>query len=758
MRRRTAWTGIGIAAALAAGGCSAAPGGAHKPLQAATHRGSGAIRLAAFDGYEQLLAAVRAQATAAVGPYGLSGTGGAVPATPDMRAAGPLAGAAAHAASASAAPAPGTETTTGLPTFSSTNNQEVGVDELDLAKTDGSLLVALRRTGPALQVADVGAAPRLRGSLSLASLGAPDGLFLVGHRAVVLLRQMADVTPAPPASPPSTSAPADVAPIQAAAATTVVAVVSLTDPDHPAIERSFTIQGDEVDARLIGGHVEVVVTSAPHLPFVVPSSTSAAALGDAQAANRAVIAAAPVGDFLPVVTASSGTAATTPACTKTMHTAAATGLDSVSVVPIDPAAAQPELAVTVLGDASTVYAGATSLYVATTDRSAPVPVPGPPVPEPMPMIPSAGGAPVPATSQVSSSSGTGSDESTTIHGFDLSDPSAPRYVGSGTVPGTLIGQYALSDYQGYLRVATTVGTPSPAPAEGTAPATPSDNRITVLHGDGGSLVPVGSASGLGAGEKIYAVRYVGPLAYVVTFRQTDPLYVVDLSDPAHPHAAGQLALTGYSSFLQPVGGNHLLGIGQAVDANLRTSGLQVSLFDVTDPSHPSLVSKLVLAGAGSSAEDDPHALLYWAPAGLAVMPLQQYDPAGGGAPTSPFDGAVAFHVGPGSLTEAGRVSQPATAPTPVPVDPAPGEPPVAPMPMPVAPVPVPAPMVPGTTGGGSAPGAVGSGVALGVAMPYGGTAIERELVVGSMLYTVSEAGIMVSDLGTFAQQAWMAYA
>ena len=108
--------------------------------------------------------------------------------------------------------------------------------------------------------------------------------------------------------------------------------------------------------------------------------------------------------------------------------------------------------------------------------------------------------------------------------------------------GTLIGQYALSEYQGYLRVATTVGAPSPAPEDGVAPGAPSDNRVTVLQPQNGALVTVGSLGGLGSGEKIYAVRFIGTLGFVVTFRQTDPLYVVDVSVPlraaGQPNAAG----------------------------------------------------------------------------------------------------------------------------------------------------------------------------------------------------------------------------
>ena len=309
------------------------------------------------------------------------------------------------------------------------------------------------------------------------------------------------------------------------------------------------------------------------------------------------------------------------------------------------------------------------------------------------------------------------------------------------MPGTLIGQYALSEYQGYLRVATTVGAPSPAPEDGVAPGAPSDNRVTVLQPQNGALVTVGSLGGLGSGEKIYAVRFIGTLGFVVTFRQTDPLYVVDVSVPTDPHTAGQLELTGYSSFLQPVGNGQMLGIGQAVDQNLRVTGLQVSLFNVTDPNSPTLVSKLVYPDGNSPAENDPHALLYWAPSGLAILPVElpggspypgaTVAPSSDGPFNGPFNGAVALRVTTGGVTEAARLSQP----------------------MPSA-----APSA-GSTGGASSAGGIGGGAqfepSIAPYLPNAG--IERAVVVGNTVYTVSESGIMASDLTSFAQVAWLPY-
>jgi uncharacterized secreted protein with C-terminal beta-propeller domain len=709
-------------------------------------------RLASYTDCTDLVGQLQHQALAHVGPYGLQGGADVVRSEPAVPTGAPGLPEAAAPAAAGAAPFEGATASTaagtaggsagvsgqGGPGFSTTNNQEQGVDEPDIAKTDGTLLVTLRGYGDTLQVADVGSSPRLRGALALTSLVQGTGLFLVGQDAVVLGRKTTLPTPVPGETVPPAAgtgaarpAPSMVAPAIAVAPTgTDVVVVDLSDPDHPRVARSFSVQGDLVDARLIGGTVEVVVRSTPHLPFVTPADGSAGALAAATAANRGVVLSSGPSSWLPSVTSEPSGTTTVAPCSAAMHAADPTGttgtattgttspttVSTVGIVPIDPTSDQPGAEVTVVGDASTVYASATSLYVATSSAPQPLVEPGAPVPM--------------GTSAASDQS---PPDSTTIDAFDLSDPATPRYVGSGQVPGTLIGQYALSEYRGDLRVATTVGWATPPPGEGTAPATPSDSRVTVLSAQSGALVQVGSVTGLGAGEKIYAVRFVGPLGYVVTFRQTDPLYVVDLSDPANPRLAGQLPLTGYSSFLQPLGNGLVLGVGQNVDDNLRRTGLQVSLFDVSDPANPKLLSKDVLAGASSNAEQDPHALLFWAATGTVVLPVVQWQaqpvPVDGGAEVAPgaeFSGAMVWKLAGASLSESGRITQPVPA-------------------------------------AASAPGAVaGQGAGAAVRTDVGGMAamapqIERALVVGDKLYTVSEGGILQSDLSTLAPGAFMAY-
>jgi len=151
---------------------------------------------------------------------------------------------------------------------------------------------------------------------------------------------------------------------------------------------------------------------------------------------------------------------------------------------------------------------------------------------------------------------------------------------------------------------------------------------------------------------VRAVRYVGERAYVVTFRNIDPLFAFDLSDPAAPRVAGELEIPGFSTYMHPVDERHLLTLGSD-----GASGMQLQLFDVGDLAQPRLLHRYALgvpAGYTSSmAASDPHAFTYYAPRGLLAVPLSiwSYD-----APAQSFNGIAAFHVDVSDgIRELGRI-------------------------------------------------------------------------------------------------------
>jgi uncharacterized secreted protein with C-terminal beta-propeller domain len=156
-----------------------------------------------------------------------------------------------------------------------------------------------------------------------------------------------------------------------------------------------------------------------------------------------------------------------------------------------------------------------------------------------------------------------------------------------------------------------------------------------MRQSGDELDVIGSVTNLAHGESLRAARFVGDdRAYLVTFKQVDPLFTVDLTDPAHPRVAGELKIPGFSSYLQPVGDDLLLGLGRDVDADTnRDNGLQLSLFDVSDAAHPKrlAVTRLATSWSSSEAEAEPHAFSYFAEAGLLAIPVQSVSDDASGA-------------------------------------------------------------------------------------------------------------------------------
>jgi uncharacterized secreted protein with C-terminal beta-propeller domain len=216
------------------------------------------------------------------------------------------------------------------------------------------------------------------------------------------------------------------------------------------------------------------------------------------------------------------------------------------------------------------------------------------------------------------------------------------------VDGWLLNQYSMSEWDGHLRVATTSENPWDRAAQ-----TRSESAVFVLRQKGGDLVETGHVGGLGKGERIYSVRFVGGTGYVVTFRQTDPLYTVDLRNPQSPKVLGELKITGYSAYLHPAGDGRLIGIGQEASEQGRVQGTQVSLFDVSDLAAPKRLAQYHLKNVRSEAETDPHAFLYWPKTGLLAVPLWS-----GAQP-----GLLVLSVNDASINERGAITH--TGPTPV---------------------------------------------------------------------------------------------
>jgi len=185
--------------------------------------------------------------------------------------------------------------------------------------------------------------------------------------------------------------------------------------------------------------------------------------------------------------------------------------------------------------------------------------------------------------------------STEIVKIDLDDFDV---VADGIVPGYPLNQFALDEYDGHLRIATTIG--ERGGMWGWNSSQDSANDVYVLDDD---LDIVGSIKDLGLTERVYSARFIGNKGYIVTFRQTDPFYILDLSDPKKPEMTGELKIPGYSSYLHPVKDDLILGIGK------EGSKVKLSLFDVSDSTDPKEVDKYMLDEYHSEALHNHHAFM-----------------------------------------------------------------------------------------------------------------------------------------------------
>jgi len=526
------------------------------------------------------------------------------------------------------------------PDFSQTNVQEAGVDEPDIVKTNGRTVFAI--AGGELHAVDVtGAAPRLVGTFKL------DGayghqLLLRGDRLLVMSNSYGGV---PMASD-----------VILSAAQAVISELDVSDPAAMKVRRTMTMEGAFVDARLTGGTARVVVGASPNV------------------IRPAAVGRAPLRSFVPQTVLRSKLSGKTfrrsvVSCDDVRHPRRFSGLDLLTVLTIDLDKGLFNVdRDAIMAGAQTVYASKTGLYVASQRYSASL----------------ESGRAVPQRSR------------TDISKFDISRPDVTSFASTGSVAGFVLNQYSMSEFDGALRVASTE---EPVWFEGRQDGE-SESFVSVLAEHGRSLDLLGRAGGLGRGERIYAVRFVGDKGYVVTFRQTDPLYTLDLSKKTEPRVVGELKILGYSAYLHPISDDLLLGVGQDATEQGRTLGTQLSLFDVSNPRLPARKANVSLAGASSTAEFDPHAFLFWNPTRLAVIPLTRYGVAG-----ARFSGAVGFRIGMANIAEAGRITHPAE----------PGE-------------------------GGYTPD------------------IGRSLVIGDALYTLSYAGLAANRLDNLASLSFTAFA
>ncbi len=547
--------------------------------------------LVRFDDCDTLLDHLHAEYSARVGPWGFDQGGWFGPV--GARRGGDLEMAEAAMAddddgAASAAPVEGVD-------FSGTNVQEAGVDEADIVKTDGRRIFTL--SSGRLVVVDA-AGRHTVGSVAVAE-GWGRELFSDGDSLLLITRSHSE---------------------SGDGSETVLQRIDVSGA--PRIIETLRVQSNYISARSVGGNARVILRYDPqwNFPFVFPQNESATDV--AETANRAAVLNSTLDDWLPhytLGTADSSTGSLMVPCDDVHAPSVFSGFGVTTVISVPIGGDfDPSSSTAVMAPGDTVYASTGSLYVATT--------------------------------RWIDSDDFGDDDDwnedlwrdawqerrTSVHRFDISGDAAV-YTSSGEVLGVIRNQFSLSEHNGYLRIVTTVGDPW---------GEESESQVRVLSTDGDVLAEVGSVGDIGRGENVQSVRFVGDVGYVVTFRQIDPFYTIDLSDPTDPRILGELKIPGFSSYLHPISDTLVLGVGSDADDEGRVTGAKVSLFDVSDLTEPLEVAVWTAPDGWNDVGWDHRAFLWWAPEELAVIPVTVWNE---------WSGAVVLRVTDGTITEVGRV-------------------------------------------------------------------------------------------------------
>lgn len=490
-----------------------------------------------------------------------------------------------------------------------TNLQEEGVDEADLVKTDGKTAFAI--VGGKVRAVRVWPFSQFGELSAIEPSGTPKGMYLADGRLVVV----------------STTASSGTAAV-------IEEVYDVASPAKPILINQKAYPGSLLDSRRIGSKLHLVFQNdivKPDLEYELgipdeelPECNDGAEPNPTQRVlegvermkreNRAAIETLSLKDLLPITgDASFG------GCGSVSRSAASSGFSLLTIVTDDFKGGGAPSSVSILGDGGAVYASRSSLSIA------------------------AGATPFGWWSYEA----TDFEDATVVHRFSL-EGGVPAYSGSGKVDGHLVrndyagargserfsmAQFAMSEYGGMLRIATTVG-------EVWGGST-SDSRVSVLDVSSPALAKVGEVTGLGKGEKIHAVRFIGDRAYVVTFKKTDPLFVVDLSDPAAPAVAGELHVPGFSTYLHPFDETHIIGLGFGADDMgdfAWTQGLKLALFDVADPASPKEVGhrEIGTRGSYSAAIEEHHAFTLDRGRGMIALPVEICEGGGVGSQNGTF--------------------------------------------------------------------------------------------------------------------------
>ncbi|KIL43478.1 hypothetical protein KP77_31840 [Jeotgalibacillus alimentarius] len=446
-----------------------------------------------------------------------------------------------------------------------TNNQVEGVEEADLVQTDGEFIYTLYRNEEIRihQIAEDNSAELIQTiPLSEGNFYGTE-LYLQDDLLVVV----GDYWYSEPGQEIST---------------TTAKIYNVADPAAPSMSREFSSEGYLASSRMVGDILYMVTNHHPNV-WIMQEETDAEVRLQPYIKDSAVsdeFFEQPVDQIQKLPETDSAEYAT------------------ISAIPVN----EPETEATVhsyLGSSGQLYMSAENLYIAAAQYS---------FFTTMEIMPAGG-----------------MNDETEIYKFSI-DGLDVQFAAQGKVPGRVLNQFSMDEYNGYFRVATTDGSMW-------SEDQPSTNNLYILDSQ---MALTGSVEDLAPGERIYSARFMGDKAYIVTFRETDPLFVIDTVDPANPEVLGELKIPGFSSYLHPLGENHLIGFGTETSLEeskpgeapiVRQEGMKISLFDITDFNNPVEKDVEVIGGRGtySPIQYDHKALFRHNERGLYGFPVMLYD-------------------------------------------------------------------------------------------------------------------------------------
>jgi hypothetical protein len=540
----------------------------------------------------------------------------------------------------------------GIDNGTQTNVQVAGVDEADTIEFhDGWIHILQARRGSQELISVSSETPELLAvEMSMELQGEPAGMFVDNGRAVVFSR-LYDAGPEfgnaeasacayvgnLGANNPKLAQPADIA--YCGPSFTRVSVIDLTPPQH-TIVREFTIAGSYVSARRHGEIVRVVTTGGVQWPTGVSGFWASyngnfgdsdpdaynAAIDNWEAQTRATLNTTALEDWLPAAferQAGSdwqrlGNACGDVALPEEGTTRyGMTRIFGLNMMEDSGAVADNRI----LGGGQAIYANSAYFVLSQEDWAA----------------------------QREAAS-----NQTQLHLFAIgSEGTALGYIDSANVDGIPHNQFSFDIRDDVLRVSTTIWRTFNNGND--IWRTEQVNRIHTLRIGADWLTQIGSTPDLAPGESIYATRFFEDTGYLVTFRQIDPLFAIDLSDPENPEVLGELELPGFSEYIHMLGEDHLLTVGRAGDADGTLGGVALRVFDVSDPTQPVLRDELIPNGADwTPASYDHRAFTFRESDGLLVLPFASQSTVG----STNYSYLQIFDVDTNGIQPAQRISHP----------------------------------------------------------------------------------------------------